>query len=80
MGGLLELLYEKPVITLYWEAADCLFKKKKSEVNFPAMAAQGFVTNNIEEKLCFLEVATLGDESQKSCSWELPAAGVTPLD
>lgn len=43
------------------------------------MAAQGFVTKNTEA-LFSEEVAFLRDKSQKSCSWELPAAEVTPLD
>lgn len=59
------------------EAADCLLKMKP-EVDLPVMAAQSLSPR--VQRLCFLEVAAVGDESQKSCSSELPAPGVTPLD
>lgn len=42
------------------------------------MAGQGFVTKSTEA--LFSASSYPWRQSQKSCSWELPAAGVTPLD
>lgn len=55
------------------EAADCLFKTKKtqekSEVDLPAVAAQGFVTKNTET-LFSEELATLGDTRARKAAAE----------
>lgn len=50
------------------EAAHCLLKKK-SEVNLPAVAPQGFVTKNTEALLSE-EVATLGDKRARKVAAE----------
>lgn len=74
LGSFMRSLYH-PVL----EAADHLFKNNKI---WSGSSCDGStVLSPRIQKLQFSEeVATVWDESQKSCSWELSAAGVTPLD